>query len=185
MPRKTRDIKYHPAADFSKPSIILKSAYIDILQNYKKALQKSHFDESTTQLREAGLACQTKLKNTLKTLSQKPNLSKQKIQLIRLIKQIQRLSLLSARVPTSSEDTINKLLDHIRKTPQPSKKFFKYMQPLTKFHQEDIEMLQHFAEAKKNFRPYKICLNQLKNCQKHINQLSTPYSNSFHLLTFI
>ena len=163
MPRKTRDIKYHPDADFSKPSIILKSAYIDILQNYKKALQKSHFDESTTQLMEAGLACQTKLKNTLKTLSQKPHLSKQKTQLIKFIKHIQRLSLLCSRVPTPSEDTINKLLDHIRKTPQPSKKFFKYMQPLTKFHQKDIEMLHHFAEAKKHFQTLQ---NMLKSPKK-------------------
>lgn len=166
MPRKTRNIKYHPAADFSKASIILKSAYIDILQNYKKAIRKSHVSESATQLRQAGLACQTKLKKTLKSLSRKPHLLEQETQLIKLIKTIQGISLLCVRAPTPSEDPIDRALDYVRKNPQPSKKFFKFMQKLSNLSQKDNQLLKAFADTKKSFQTLQNILKSAKKLPK-------------------
>lgn len=175
MPRQIRNIKYHPAADLTKPSIILKSTYINILQNMKKTIQKSNLTSSRQELTQTSHSCQIKLKNTLKSLRKEPALMKTEKPLVQALTRLFRACATAPEFPLYSFiKSIDIQLENVRRMRQPSPKFFKLIQSLNDLLETQDQLYQKSMVTRKLCHDLQKILNSLK--------IHTPITDSLNEL---
>lgn len=170
MPRKIREIKYHPSADLTEASVILKSAYTGILQNIKKAIRKSNFSKSQQELQKISHSCQTELDNTIKNLKKEAGLAKEHTELIDgLIEDAKSLFNKCATLPQFplSAKMIDDDLKKIRQTSKPSPTFFKLIQSLNKGQESRDKLSQVIKEARQSIHHLETVLKTAKTTQRH------------------
>jgi len=166
MPRQIRKIKYHPAADFSKPSIILKSAYINILQDMRKAIRKSNLPTSAQELIKTAHFCEIKLKNILERLKKEPNLLEKYKPLSQPLTELFQSCTHFPEFPerSSFEKLIDTSIGKIRRIRQPSRTFF-----------ELIKSLNDLFKAQNNlYHTMKALRKTCNSLQKTLTSVKTP-----------
>lgn len=176
MPRQIREIKYHPAADLTKPSIILKSAYINILHTTKKAIRRSNLITSGEELSKTAHSCQIYLKNTIEGLKKNPNVIKQQKELVPVLKAVFQVCATMPVRPSiqslaEATDQSLKALQHMR---QPSHQFFKLIQSLNDLLEIQRGLYQKSKDIRKTIR---LLEKRLRSAQ-----ISTPFTDSFNQL---
>lgn len=178
MPPQIRKIKYHPAADLTKPSIILKSAYINILQNMKKAIRKSNLTRSSQELTKTAHSCQIKLNNTLERLRKERNLlKKEKVLVQPLTELFQLFTIPSPFQGPRIEKTIDSALQNFRRMRQPSSTFFKLIELLNQLLEAQDKLYRTSMDARKSYQLLQKGLNSLKRrtpLTDSLNELLPP-----------
>jgi len=157
MPRRIRDIKYHPAADLTKTSIIFKAAYINVLQNAEKAIRRSNLSTSSKELSKTAHSCQIKLQNSLRRLRKEPDVVKTQKNLIRLLEVLVRLCASLYRLSSATSklySTTKKMATQLEKLPRmrhPSPIFFKFIQSVNDLLEFQEDMYQKSTDLRKFF----------------------------------
>jgi len=156
MPRRIREIKYHPAADLTKTSIILKAAYINVLQNAEKAIRRSNLSTSSKELSKTAHSCQVRLQNSLRRLRKEPDVVKTQKNLIRFLEALVRLCATLSRLSSKTSKLLSSTknfagsLEKLLRMRQPSPTFSKFIQSLN----DILELQEDLYHKSMDFRKF-------------------------------
>lgn len=171
MPRKIREIKYHPSADLTKASVILKLVYTDILQNIKKTIRNPNYRKSLQELQKVSRSCQAELDKTIKNLKKESGLSKEHAESIEKVIESAKL-LLNACESLSQFPPLSKIIDDklkkIRYTSKPSSTFVTFIQIINEGQGTLDRMSQNIKMARQSIQDLETLLKAVKIKQRHV-----------------